>query len=466
MSEPAEVAPRRQTKEIQAVTDSLGPAEGKLACLVVEPLGPARTRLIETLTAKGLNVVGAVNHVDAVSQVGRHGVPQSFIVSAPTGDKDALAFVRGLLKVDKTKDRTVILLLDDAQAIDRMLCRGLPENVLVMSRFQPVHTLVAALQKRIAPAGYHAVSPDTPVATASPPAESPGSVLTGTPGVTEKHIYAIDRAFDTFAEVLDTIRHNRLPGPMVPDVVLRVRELFSNPDVDVGTVARFVMQHQTLTARLIAVANSAYYARGARTTTIPAAVTRLGLKEASAQLHTIAMRSFLVCKEPRLHDWILKQLEVAYVVALVGSTLAARASLDRNYAYTVGLFHNVGATFLLYTTGLLWDQKVVRSINFGGLAAIVASRSADLNRLVADHLTLPIEITAIHANSPSTASPLVTAIHQAMWVADRLLQARDAAALKVDIEAQVLGLTEDAMAVIRAEAPAWLDLVAVYGGAA
>lgn len=459
----------KSTPQSDAVGDGAGTAGAvqPLGCLVVESFTPVRARLIDELVKNGLRVVGAVNHVDAIHQMARHGVPHSFVISASAGEGKGLALVRGLGKVAKTKGRLVVLVVDDARLLERLQASGLPDSVVPLLRYQPIATVVGTLLKRLPPGVASAgAGVDIAAAADGAKADAAGTALipelSAASGVTKDQIYSLERAFDTFDQVLTMVRQNRLPGPMMPDILDKVRTVFAKPDVDFPSVTGFVAQHQTLAARLLAVANSAFYARGGRVTSLEIALSRLGLREASTQLQTIAARAFLVGSEPGLRKGILRQLEAAYIVAVVAQHLGKRANIPRDDLYTIGLFHNIGPTFLLYTVALLWEKKAVKEINQDGLESMIANRAADLNALVAERLTLPGEIVTIHRVKDKDADPLIAVMHQAMWVADRLLRTRDAQALQADMEAQLLGLTEETIESLKVIAPSWLELLEVY----
>lgn len=423
-------------------------------CLVVEPFAPVRGRLVDELARKGLQVVGAVNHLDAVRLMATRGVPASFVVSAASG---GLALARGLGKMDKTKTLPVILVFDDERGRDQAVEQGLPESVMPVLRAESVAGLVAALVEKLPPDLLR------PGGEPAPAAETGGPKLSDVAGLPRDQIAALDRAVDIFDQIVTMIRQDKLPGPMIPDLLTKVNTFFGKADADFAAIAAFVSQHQTLAARLLAVANTAAYARGSRVTSIEVAVQRLGLRESGSQLRTIAARAFVVGGDPVLRKRTQAQLEAAYVVAVVAQDLAKRAGLERDDVYSIGLFHNIGPTFLLYTVALLLQKNVIRSVNMDALDTLVGSRAGELNALVAEKLSLPPEVNEIYKASRDEASGLVKVMHQGMWVAARLLAGRDPAALRHDMEAELLGLEAPVLDELRAQAPRWLELLEVYG---
>jgi HD-like signal output (HDOD) protein len=438
-----------------------------IGCLVVEGFAPIRTRLVRELVKKGLRVSGAVNHVDAIHQMATRGVPKSFIIASGVAEGKGLALARGLTRIEKTKTLPVLLMFDDEAALQKGAA-ALPPTVTAMTRSQSVEVIASTLLAKI-PADLVVTEQGQDVSPSldAPPeagAEPGPADLAAASGVTPEEMQALATAFDTFEKVAEMVKQNKLPGPMLPDLLTKVIAMFADPNADFSKVSKFVQQHQTLSARLLAVANTAAYARGARVTTTETALSRLGLREASAQLRAIAARAFLVGKDPMLRHRILVQLETAYVVGVVAQDLAGREKVaDADDAYTLGLFHNIGPTFLLYTVALVRDKGVIMKVNHDALDTMVANRAADLNALVVEKLRLPPTIVEVFRSSRLDSTPVVNLIHRSMWVADRLLAKRDPAALVVDMEAELLGLDEDAVESLRGQAKGWLELLEAFG---
>ena len=274
-------------------------------------------------------------------------------------------------------------------------------------------------------------------------------------------------AFSLVEEVVGLVKANKLPGPVVPDLLARVVKLCMNPEVSFSEISTFCSQHQALSARLLAVVNSAYYMRdGGRISSLQNAISRIGLKQTSSLLYAMATRSYLVGKDPGLRGLILENLERAYLVALAGQELATvSGSTKGTEAYTLGLFHNIGFTFLLYAIGLLQDRGGPIDLNLAAVKVIGRRRGPDLNELLCREMALPEGIVGVllfpKDPTPQVAA-MITVVHHAIWCADHLLQTRNIEALKPDIEAEVIGLSHDKIDAMRDKAAGWLSLLEAY----
>ncbi len=189
-----------------------------------------------------------------------------------------------------------------------------------------------------------------------------------------------------FAGVVELTTMNQLPGPIMPDLFRKVRELVGKANVDFAELTRVAMANQALASRLLLVANSAFYARGGeRMISIEASLKRLGLQQATQVFQAVAALSFVAGKNEQLREMITANLSKAYFVGLVSEHIARSGQLPEAVAspsYTVGLFNNIGGTFFVYALLLLFDHGKIKEIDRASIETTLESRSAALNALI------------------------------------------------------------------------------------
>src|SRR5262249_22649510 len=118
-------------------------------------------------------------------------------------------------------------------------------------------------------------------------------------------VKSLDRAFQIFERVVELFRSNRLPGPLMPALLSAVRALLQNEDVSFKEIGTLVEQHQLLAAKLLALANSAYYSVGSRIVSVTQALNRIGMQQSWVLLHAAAALSYVVGKDPALRQMIV-----------------------------------------------------------------------------------------------------------------------------------------------------------------
>lgn len=150
---------------------------------------------------------------------------------------------------------------------------------------------------------------------------------------------------DAFLEVLrEDIANNRLELPSLPDLALKVRQSVSDPDMDMGKLAKLISADAQLAGRLLQIANSPYFRGLQQVNDLRSAIMRLGatcVRNLVTSLTTGQMykNKELRPVEPMLREsWRHSVAVAAFSFAIAGKH--TRRSPDE--ALLAGLLHNVG----------------------------------------------------------------------------------------------------------------------------
>ena len=433
-------------------------AAGADTVLIAESFAPVRVRLAAALRAKGFEIVETVDAVDVARELSK-GIPSGFVVSADLAGGKGLDLVGCLSNMAKTKDKPKVVIIDETDNGQAMTRLAGFDAVVTVGRSADMDVfardVVAALESGLA--AFRGMPPGTPEPA---PTEDGRRGADSSPAIVSQD--ASDRmsaAFTFYEKVVRMVKENRLPGPILPEILSDALTIFANPNVSFETVVNLVKKHQALAVRLLAVANSAFYScAGGRVTSITAAMSRVGINGARQFIQAAATKAFEMGKDPVLHALIAKRLETSYLVAMVCDRLAAGAGNTQTDVYAVGLLHNVGQTFLLYTLALLQEQGPRQRYDAAALDVMLANRAASLNNLVCRALPLPADVGRVFSPQESW-STVVAFVHQAIWVADRLGKDPAPADLVHDAEAELLGLTAPALERLQKHLPQIVELV-------
>jgi HD-like signal output (HDOD) protein len=427
--------------------------------LVVVNSAPIRSLLVRELQNRQVTATEAVSGADALRIMSREGVPKAFVVQERLGNHESgLGLVSGLSGLEKTRHMPAVVVVESDLALDELKKKTLPAHIVPVIKNGTLDAMVNQIVLAYEQASD--IAPDADAATITEPASR---------SHIKKHeqmLAKLDTAFKFFTEVVLLVRKDKLPGPMMPQLLQKVRGLLSDPDVAFKTIADFVGEHQTLSMRLMALANSAYYSRGHKLKSIQQAISRLGLKKTGVLLQTLAAAAFVVGKDKMLQAMIVANLQKVYFVAIVCEELARiNGHPKADEVYTVGLFHNIGATFLMYTFALLKEKGQVEHIDSEAIKTMVASRANALNRLVGKHMQLPSEIqlvfAAVSGPTGDEAAHTLTLVRQAIWIADHAL-GEDRQHIGFDSEAELLGVNPEALDVINEKLADLKGLLTIY----
>jgi HD-like signal output (HDOD) protein len=135
--------------------------------------------------------------------------------------------------------------------------------------------------------------------------------------------------------------------PPMPQVILKAQETMANPNVGLRDLARIIATDQALVARVMVLANSAYYGISGQVSSVQHASILLGL-ETLGDLITMAASSVLLTRE--LKGYLLTPQTIWR--HSLSSALGARMIAERRFpgreadAFVVGLLHDAGKIIL------------------------------------------------------------------------------------------------------------------------
>ncbi len=405
--------------------------------LVVHPSAPVRGRLTRLLRHRQLTVHEAVSVEDALFYLTRTGIPSSMVVAHRLGQESGVGFVRGLTKIERLRFIPTVIVVEDSESLNTIKDGDFPPTVVAVVSEGQVGPLVNAILKAHGEAN-HEVPEEFRVARQKAPEDNKIEVA-------NKSLDKIEVAMEALDDVLKRVANGKLPGPMMPEVLQQVRDLTSRSDLEFRDVGDFVNKHQSLSGKLLSVANSAFYARSGKAQNVMQALSRLGLNKTLPLLQALASKEFIVGSNKLLRKRISDSLKTAYIVGVIAQELAAfDGHKDPSKVYSVGLFHNIGGTFLLYTIALLNDQKKIEVPNSKALVMLIDSQAGKLNRAVAEGMKLPREVGMIfesNEDEDAAPDPTIKHVHHGIYLRDKLLNA-DVPIIRLDTQGEMIGLTE------------------------
>lgn len=134
--------------------------------------------------------------------------------------------------------------------------------------------------------------------------------------------------------------------PPAPRVVPELLRLLNQPDVDSSKVVNMISYDPSLTANVLRISNSAYFAAALPTANVQEAVTRLGFQQVY-KLVAIATGAQLLGPPQQGYGLEPGDLWKHSVASAVAAQIVARkVGDDENLAFTAALLHDIGKTVL------------------------------------------------------------------------------------------------------------------------
>lgn len=170
----------------------------------------------------------------------------------------------------------------------------------------------------------------------------------------QKSSHTIDVKVDdadnlVFNQILEAFESERLPLPSSPDVAFKIKNAINQKNFGLAEVSQIIQQDQVLAARLMQVANSAMYRRGADAMSLPAALGRLGLEATQKLSFVLAIKQIFNSKSAISRKYLADIYNHSTRISAFCYLLAKEVpGLDTERALLAGLIYNLGSIPILY----------------------------------------------------------------------------------------------------------------------
>ncbi len=169
--------------------------------------------------------------------------------------------------------------------------------------------------------------------------------------------------------VIDKFKQGYVKLPVLPEVVVKVSELFERGEVAIDELARVVELDAAIASQLISVANSPLVRGSSDCISVDRAITRLGLDETKSYVVALSHKGMLVSE-----NWILKgvledlwwhSLAIAYCAKILARELDHQ---QPEKLFLFGLLHDIGKLLLvsivddLSKSNSCFDEPAVKGV--------------------------------------------------------------------------------------------------------
>ncbi len=148
---------------------------------------------------------------------------------------------------------------------------------------------------------------------------------------------------------------------LLPRAVQRMLEILSGEIVSANDLENFIKYDQALSAKILSLANSAYYGFRGEVETLPRAVMVIGFHRArSICLYMLLME--LCSEEQTLKVSLREELwKHSFATAKIAAQIAAhRPWISKEHAYVLGLIHDLGRTIM--ATDFMEHFQTIRNL--------------------------------------------------------------------------------------------------------
>ncbi|MFH1035879.1 MAG: HDOD domain-containing protein [Pseudomonadota bacterium] len=230
--------------------------------------------------------------------------------------------------------------------------------------------------------------------------------------------------------MLKGFQHKVRNLPTLPSILGQIIDLLEKPNSSAADIERVLKHDQALTTKLLAMANSAYYAFQFEVTTVRRAVVAVGYNEVRNLCMGLSLMGFLKPSVFRDHEMASHLWQHSLAVSLAAKMLAQKSKgLDPEVAYTAGLLHDIGKVVLaaFYPDDVDQLQRLLAQggKSFAECEHELGLSHAEIGKILAEHWKLPAILAQVisrhHAPHVNLEYfQLVSAVHAADYLAHGL----------------------------------------------
>lgn len=200
----------------------------------------------------------------------------------------------------------------------------------------------------------------------------------------------------------DKIRHiaGRISGlPTLPTVVSKMIELVDDPRTHTRTLAKLIANDQSLTARILKLANSAYYGFSREISTVDTAIVVMGFHAVKEMGLSLSVFDTFKNMSNEGNFDVYRYWEHGVGVGVAARSLARKyGTTDAGEMFVAGLLHDIGKMILIqYMADDFRDVEeymVQRGVSyFDAEAAVLGITHGEIGALIAERWHLPQIIT-------------------------------------------------------------------------
>lgn len=227
------------------------------------------------------------------------------------------------------------------------------------------------------------------------------------------------------ARICERVAEGTLSLPPLPDVALQLLELLRDEDaVDSARVAELIRSDTAVAASVLRVANSAAFGGLRAVGDVQVAIARLGLKQVSAIVTTLATRAHYRTEHPAREGLLMDLWDTALTSAIAARQIALVKGGDRIESYVAGLLHDVGALLVIRAAEEFERTSPGTEVSDAVLVELMELLHTDIGYCVLKNWHIPDPICEAahrhHEALPEPCDPLLLRIQAADAIADRV----------------------------------------------
>jgi HD-like signal output (HDOD) protein len=147
--------------------------------------------------------------------------------------------------------------------------------------------------------------------------------------------------------LLDHVLASQISIPPQPGILLEIDKLINKPNNQITAIGNLINKDVGLTAAIFKLVNSSFYKSSTPITSIPKAITVLGLNQVSNLIKGLLLRKSIGGNEVAYEKFWERSNDIALLCAIIAKKQISACNIAVEQAYMAGLFHECGVPILM-----------------------------------------------------------------------------------------------------------------------
>jgi HD-like signal output (HDOD) protein len=148
-------------------------------------------------------------------------------------------------------------------------------------------------------------------------------------------------------DLLAHILASQISIPPQPGILLEIDKLINKPNNQITAIGNLINKDVGLSAAIFKLVNSSFYKFPTPITSIPKAITLLGLNQVSNLIKGVLLRKAIGGNEVAYEKFWERSNDIALLCAIIAKKQISACNIAVEQAYMAGLFHECGVPILM-----------------------------------------------------------------------------------------------------------------------
>jgi HD-like signal output (HDOD) protein len=163
----------------------------------------------------------------------------------------------------------------------------------------------------------------------------------------------VQKTVDPVEIILNRLESGKLQIASLPDVSVKLNEM-AKKGLSFKLIGDLIRKDPAITAKIMTVANSAYYGSASKVKTVNDAISRIGLHSTKQYVDAICNRQLFVTKGEKYMKYAEALWQHSLYCAIASHNVVTLLDLNlKEDAFSLGMLHDIGKIFLLQMTSEL-----------------------------------------------------------------------------------------------------------------